>query len=416
MIVDHRDDARRGRRTSRPWTRRSPPAMRALRCWPGDTPIRPPSTSRAGAGSSRSPAPRCVSARSPASEGGRVTRARELLDGAVSGPPTGLAQRRARRRRGLRRARRPRDGRAVRADRRAPGARSPGTSRPASACARWPPTWPSATSRSTSTGARRSLPDAERVSTRGDAARVTGVAERRIAFGSRTASPLVTVGLTATQPRPRMHGSSSLPLFDAGGVIATEFLGRVLLVQLHPLAIVGTPQPASAPAGEDHGDRDSRSNALRRIVPGVRSETERAMGDRWPSDVWSGLLQVRERLLAVVPWPAGDAHPARRRVSLAAWLVRRVVSRVARALGVDRLLERWGVAPSLRRSGILRPPSDVLGLVCFWAIFILFASVGRRRAGAARRPGRHRPARSRSCRRCSPARSSCWSAGSSPTS
>jgi hypothetical protein len=34
------------------------------------------------------------------------------------------------------------------------------------------------------------------------------------------------------------------------------------------------------------------------------------------------------------------------------------------------------VAPSLRRSGILRLPSDVLGLVCFWAIFILFASVG----------------------------------------
>ncbi|RPH75815.1 MAG: hypothetical protein EHM88_20715 [Candidatus Rokuibacteriota bacterium] len=99
------------------------------------------------------------------------------------------------------------------------------------------------------------------------------------------------------------------------------------------------------------------------------------MGDQWPSDVWSGLLQVRERLVAVVPGLlvlltlllVGF---------LLAWLARIVVSKAGRALGIDRLLERWGVAPSLRRSGILRLPSDVLGLVCFWAIFVLFASVG----------------------------------------
>jgi len=99
------------------------------------------------------------------------------------------------------------------------------------------------------------------------------------------------------------------------------------------------------------------------------------MGDHWPSDVWSGLLQVRERLLAVIP---GLLVLLTMLVVgfLLAWLVRVVVSRGGRALGVDRLFERWGVAPSLRRSGILRLPSDVLGLVCFWAIFILFASVG----------------------------------------
>jgi hypothetical protein len=99
------------------------------------------------------------------------------------------------------------------------------------------------------------------------------------------------------------------------------------------------------------------------------------MGDRWPGDVWSGLLQVREWLLAVIPGllvlmtllAVGF---------LLGWLARSVVTRVSRAIGVDRLLERWGVAPSLRRSGILRLPSEVLGLVCFWAIFILFASVG----------------------------------------
>ena len=99
------------------------------------------------------------------------------------------------------------------------------------------------------------------------------------------------------------------------------------------------------------------------------------MGEHWPSDVWSGLLQVRERLLAVVP---GLLVLLTMLVLgfLLAWLARIIVSRVGRAVGIDRLFERWGVAPSLRRSGILRLPSDVLGLVCFWAIFILFASVG----------------------------------------
>ena len=99
------------------------------------------------------------------------------------------------------------------------------------------------------------------------------------------------------------------------------------------------------------------------------------MGDHWPSDVWSGLLQVRERLVAVLP---GVLVLLSLLIVgfILAWLARIVVSKIGRAVGVDRLLERWGVAPSLRRSGILRLPSDVLGLVCFWAIFILFASVG----------------------------------------
>jgi Conserved TM helix len=99
------------------------------------------------------------------------------------------------------------------------------------------------------------------------------------------------------------------------------------------------------------------------------------MGDHWSSDVWSGLLQVRERLLAVIPGLVVLLTMLAVGLVLA-WLARVAVSKVTRAIGVDHLFERWGVAPSLRRSGILRLPSDVLGLICFWAIFILFASVG----------------------------------------
>jgi hypothetical protein len=99
------------------------------------------------------------------------------------------------------------------------------------------------------------------------------------------------------------------------------------------------------------------------------------MDDRWPGDVWSGLLQVRERLLAIIPGLLVLLTLLAVGLLLA-WLVRLVVSRLSRAVGVDRVFERWGLAPSLRRAGIVRLPSDVLGLVCFWAIFILFASVG----------------------------------------
>ena len=99
------------------------------------------------------------------------------------------------------------------------------------------------------------------------------------------------------------------------------------------------------------------------------------MSDRWPGDVWSGLLQVRERVLAIIPGLLVLLTLLAVGVVLG-WLARILVSRVSRAVGIDRVFERWGLAPSLRRSGIVRLPSDVLGLVCFWAIFILFASVG----------------------------------------
>ena len=95
------------------------------------------------------------------------------------------------------------------------------------------------------------------------------------------------------------------------------------------------------------------------------------MSDRWAGEVWVGLLQVRERLLAIVPGLLVMFTLVILGL-ITAWVARVAVSRLGRA--VDQVFERWGVAPSLRRSGVVRPASDVLGLICFWAIFILFAS------------------------------------------
>jgi hypothetical protein len=99
-----------------------------------------------------------------------------------------------------------------------------------------------------------------------------------------------------------------------------------------------------------------------------------AMEQRWSQGVWSALVLLGDRLAAVLP----AILIALTLLALGlvfAWIARSVVARTARALGLDRGTERWGLAASMRRSGLLRPASEVVGLVCFWAIFILFATM-----------------------------------------
>lgn len=95
----------------------------------------------------------------------------------------------------------------------------------------------------------------------------------------------------------------------------------------------------------------------------------------WSEGVWSALVETRERLAAILPG-FFVLFTLLLLGLLFGWLVRVVLSRGAHAIGFDRLMERWGVAPSLRRSGLLRPPSELLGLVGFWAVFLVFASAG----------------------------------------
>ena len=99
------------------------------------------------------------------------------------------------------------------------------------------------------------------------------------------------------------------------------------------------------------------------------------MSDGLGGGVWSGLLGVRERLIAIVPGLLVMLVLVG--VGLVAgWLARAVITRLARAVGFDRLMERGGVAASFRRAGIVRSPSEAAGLLTFWAIFIVFASAG----------------------------------------
>ncbi|OLE41851.1 MAG: hypothetical protein AUG14_13955 [Candidatus Rokubacteria bacterium 13_1_20CM_2_68_19] len=99
------------------------------------------------------------------------------------------------------------------------------------------------------------------------------------------------------------------------------------------------------------------------------------MDTRSGQDLRSALTEVGDRLIAILP--AILLMLALVTVGLVvAAVARALVRRIARAIGFDRAMERWGVAGGLRRGGVLRSPSDVLGMVCFWTIFVVFASLG----------------------------------------
>jgi hypothetical protein len=99
------------------------------------------------------------------------------------------------------------------------------------------------------------------------------------------------------------------------------------------------------------------------------------MMDRWGRGVWSTLVDVGDRLAAILPGLLAMVILLVLGLALS-WLARVVVTRVARAVGFDRHTERWGLAASMRRAGIVRSPAETLGILCSWAIFVLFASLG----------------------------------------
>jgi hypothetical protein len=99
------------------------------------------------------------------------------------------------------------------------------------------------------------------------------------------------------------------------------------------------------------------------------------MGTHWGQGVSDALVALVDRLAIIGP----ALLIALTLIALgliAGALLRMIVSRGARATGFDRHIERWGIGPSLRGAGVLRPPSEVLGLVFFWATFVIFASLG----------------------------------------
>ena len=99
------------------------------------------------------------------------------------------------------------------------------------------------------------------------------------------------------------------------------------------------------------------------------------MGTRWGEGVWGALAALGERLAVITPLLLVAVTLIALGVGVGL-VLSLIVSRAARGLGFDRHMERWGIGASLRGAGVVRPPSEVLGLVFFWTTFVVFASLG----------------------------------------
>src|SRR6266446_2339361 len=62
--------------------------------------------------------------------------------------------------------------------------------------------------------------------------------------------------------------------------------------------------------------------------------------------------------------------------ALLGWIAGTLVGRLAHAMDLDQRSRTWGLTPALARAGIYRPLSQVLRLVAFWGIFVIFATMG----------------------------------------
>ncbi len=57
-------------------------------------------------------------------------------------------------------------------------------------------------------------------------------------------------------------------------------------------------------------------------------------------------------------------------------IVRSVLARGMRAMGVDRRCARWGLTATLERAGIRRPPSEIAGRFVFWVLIVVGLLMG----------------------------------------
>lgn len=61
---------------------------------------------------------------------------------------------------------------------------------------------------------------------------------------------------------------------------------------------------------------------------------------------------------------------------LAGWAIKVLLLRILRAVRFDHISERSGLTSALTRGGVKLAPSQILGLITFWVVFLFFAFAG----------------------------------------
>jgi len=100
-----------------------------------------------------------------------------------------------------------------------------------------------------------------------------------------------------------------------------------------------------------------------------------SMTDFWHDLVWTAIRNTAVTLQAVIP----SILAMLTLLALGTLLggaAGGVIRRFARALDFDRRSGVWGLTGALARAGVTRPPSEVIGVLTFWSIFVVFATMG----------------------------------------
>lgn len=54
------------------------------------------------------------------------------------------------------------------------------------------------------------------------------------------------------------------------------------------------------------------------------------------------------------------------------FLVRALIWRVLKAIGLDHLCDRWGLSQAVAKAGVKQPASQLIARLAFWVVFLLF--------------------------------------------
>ena len=94
------------------------------------------------------------------------------------------------------------------------------------------------------------------------------------------------------------------------------------------------------------------------------------MADSWTDILVKSFREVAVRLAGYAPRVLAVLT-----LVLAGWIVavviRRFAIRILRAADLDGRSQRWGLTTTLRRAGLRRTPSGLVGEVVFWVIFLI---------------------------------------------
>jgi len=99
------------------------------------------------------------------------------------------------------------------------------------------------------------------------------------------------------------------------------------------------------------------------------------MTDFWRDLVWTAIRGMGVKVTAVLPGIVAMLTLLALGAFLG-WVARAMLIRLAGAVDFDRRSEAWGLTTALARAGIARAPSQVIGLLAFWGLFVVFATMG----------------------------------------